>query len=211
MSKGDGRFITLEGVEGVGKTTHTAFIAKFLSNRGIPFIQTREPGGTPLAESIRDLVLDPESLVEKPCSDTELLLVFAARAQHLDQVIRPALSAGTWVICSRFTDSTYAYQGGGRGTPLEKIKILADFVHADITPDLTLLFDLDVSVGLSRAKNRGSLDRIEQEHQDFFERVRQTYLNLAHVEQRFKLVNAECSLEAVQQQLDFILNQWIAK
>jgi dTMP kinase len=206
-----GRFITLEGVEGVGKTTHTAFIAQFLSDRGIPFIETREPGGTPLAERIRDLVLQPEDEAEceKPCDDAELLLVFAARAQHVYRVIRPALEAGIWVLCSRFTDSTYAYQGGGRGIPLGRIQRLADFVHADTQPDLTLLFDLEVSIGLARAKKRGTLDRIEREQQAFFERVRNTYLTLAQQQPRFKLINASQDLAGVQRQVEAVLKAYL--
>jgi dTMP kinase len=203
-----GRFITLEGVEGVGKTTQTGFIADFLSARGIPFIHTREPGGTPLAERIRDLILNPSSSdIEKPCDDAELLLVFAARAQHLERVIRPALKTGTWVICSRFTDSTYAYQGGG--TDMRRIEALAQWVHADLEPDLTLLFDLDVQIGLSRAAHRGPLDRIEQENQAFFERVRQVYRKLAQSEKRYRIIDASQSLEEVQDQLGDVLEKWM--
>jgi len=191
-----GKFITLEGVEGVGKTTNQRVIEDYLASHSIDFVSTREPGGTPLAERIRDLVLAPPDQ-EKISTDAELLLMFAARAQHLDQVIRPALAQGLWVICSRFTDSTYAYQGGGRGIPFNRIEILENWVHGDLQPDLTFIFDLSVETGLSRARARGALDRIEQENLEFFERVRQAYLHRARDSDRYHLIDASQSLEEI--------------
>jgi len=195
-----GKFITLEGGEGVGKTTNLDFIQQYLSQQGIEVVVTREPGGTPFAEKIRDLLLMPNP-GEHIAEDTELLLMFASRAQHLAQVIKPALKAGKWVLCSRFTDSSLAYQGGGRGIPLEKIQQLAQWVHGDCQPDLTLILDLPAGVGLERAKARDALDRIELEKIDFFERVRKTYLQLAQSAGRYKLIDANVPLAQVQNQI----------
>jgi len=193
-----GRFITLEGSEGVGKTTNLALIEALLKERGEPVIRTREPGGTPLAERIRDLVLKPGA---EPVADlAELLLIFAARAQHLDQVIRPALAAGTWVLCDRFTDATYAYQGGGRGLDVDAINTLEKLVHGDLQPDLTIYLDVPVEVGLSRIRDR-ALDRIEQESVAFFERVRDAYRARAAVNDRFVVIDAGQPLTAVQNDL----------
>lgn len=193
-----GRFITLEGVEGVGKSTNLAFIQSFLESRGITVRRTREPGGTPLAENIRKLLLAQSG--ETMCEQTELLLVFAARAQHIKQVIAPALASGEWVLCDRFTDATYAYQGGGRGLDRSVIAQLEAIVHPALQPDMTILLDLDVEIGLSRARERGELDRIELEQSSFFEKVRKTYLELAgkHPE-RYAVVNAALPLDEVQQ------------
>jgi dTMP kinase len=204
MSRSIGKFITLEGVEGVGKTTNQTFIQEFLSARSIDFVTTREPGGTRLAERIRDIALAPDE--EKISTDAELLLMFASRAQHLEQLILPALKEGKWVICSRFTDSTYAYQGSGRGIPESRIAVLESWVQKDFQPDLTLIFDLPVEIGLSRAHARGALDRIEQESVDFFNRVRQGYLARAKLSSRYHLVDASKSLPEVQAQIHQVLS-----
>nr|WP_301295572.1 dTMP kinase [Pseudomonas nitroreducens] len=197
-------FITLEGPEGAGKSTNREYLADRLRERGIEVQLTREPGGTPLAERIRELLLDPSD--EKMAADTELLLVFAARAQHIAQVIRPALERGAVVLCDRFTDATYAYQGGGRGLPVERIAQLESFVQGGLRPDLTLVFDLPVEIGLSRAAARGRLDRFEQEGRAFFEAVRNTYLNRAHAEPgRYHILDAAQSLAEVQGDLDKLL------
>nr|WP_262926098.1 dTMP kinase [Pseudomonas asiatica] len=197
-------FITLEGPEGAGKSTNRDYLAARLCEQGLDVVLTREPGGTPLAEKVRELLLAPSD--ESMVADTELLLVFAARAQHLAQVIRPALARGAVVLCDRFTDATYAYQGGGRGLPVERIAILEQFVQGDLRPDLTLVFDLPVEVGLARAAARGRLDRFEQEGQAFFEAVRQAYLQRAGREpQRYTLLDAAQSLEAVQRSIDALL------
>ncbi|BAP80404.1 thymidylate kinase [Pseudomonas sp. MT-1] len=199
-----GLFITLEGPEGAGKSTNREYLAQRLREHSLDVVLTREPGGTPLAERIRELLLAPAD--EPMNSDTELLLVFAARAQHLAQVIRPALARGAVVLCDRFTDATYAYQGGGRGLPTSRIEQLECFVQGEMRPDLTLIFDLPVEIGLSRAAARGRLDRFEQEGLEFFEAVRSAYLNRAQQDrQRYRVVDAGQSLAAVQQSLDRLL------
>ncbi len=196
-----GLFITLEGPEGAGKSTNRDYLAMCLRAAGIEVLLTREPGGTPLAERIRELLLAPSD--EPMAADTELLLVFAARAQHLAQVIRPALARGCVVLCDRFTDATYAYQGGGRGLSQQRIAELERFVQGDLRPDLTLLFDLPVEQGLARAAARGRLDRFEQEQRSFFEAVRQTYLQRAALApQRYRLLDASQSLQQVQAAID---------
>ncbi|WP_414156052.1 dTMP kinase [Pseudomonas sp. BNK-30] len=199
-----GLFITLEGPEGAGKSTNRDYLAARLREQGLDVVLTREPGGTPLAEKVRELLLAPSD--EVMSADTELLLVFAARAQHLAQVIRPALERGAVVLCDRFTDATYAYQGGGRGLSVERIAVLEQFVQGELRPDLTLVFDLPVEVGLARAAARGRLDRFEQEGQAFFEAVRQAYLQRARREpQRYDLLDAAQPLEAVQRAIDALL------
>nr|WP_218115739.1 dTMP kinase [Pseudomonas putida] len=199
-----GLFITLEGPEGAGKSTNRDYLAARLREHGLDVVLTREPGGTPLAEKVRELLLAPSD--EGMAADTELLLVFAARAQHLAQVIRPALARGSVVLCDRFTDATYAYQGGGRGLSVERIAALEQFVQGNLRPDLTLVFDLPVEVGLARAAARGRLDRFEQEGQAFFEAVRQAYLQRAQgAPQRYSLLDAAQSLEAVQRDIDALL------
>ncbi|WP_278621254.1 dTMP kinase, partial [Ectopseudomonas oleovorans] len=191
-----GLFITLEGPEGAGKSTNREYLAERLRERGIDVLLTREPGGTPLAERIRELLLDPSD--EPMAADTELLLVFAARAQHLQQVIRPALAKGSVVLCDRFTDATYAYQGGGRGLSIERIAQLEQFVQGELRPDLTLIFDLPVEIGLARAAARGRLDRFEQEGRGFFEAVRQAYLQRAEqAPQRYRVLDAGQTLAQV--------------
>ena len=196
-----GLFITLEGPEGAGKSTNREYLAARLREHGIDVLMTREPGGTPLAERIRELLLAPSD--ETMAADTELLLMFAARAQHLAQVIRPALARGTVVLCDRFTDATYAYQGGGRGLSVERIATLETFVQGTLRPDLTLVFDLPIEIGLARAAARGRLDRFEQEGHAFFEAVRQAYLQrAAQHPQRYSLLDAGQRLEAVQRAID---------
>jgi dTMP kinase len=209
LSSSRGLFITIEGGEGVGKSTNIAFIAEQLQQQGIDFILTREPGGTPLAEDIRQLLLIPRN--ESVAENTELLLMFAARAQHIAQVIKPALQSGKWVICDRFTDATFAYQGGGRGVDLGKISDLEQWVQGDLRPDYTLLLDAPIEVGMSRATKRGELDRFEQEQRAFFEAVRSTYLSLAEkFKQRFRIVDASQTLPAVQQSLSVIIDEMVA-
>ncbi|AYC33399.1 dTMP kinase [Pseudomonas cavernae] len=205
-----GLFITLEGPEGAGKSTNREYLAQRLHEQGLEVVLSREPGGTPLAERIRELLLTPSE--EAMAADTELLLVFAARAQHLAAVIRPALARGAVVLCDRFTDATYAYQGGGRGLDAARIAELECFVQGALRPDLTLVFDLPVEVGLSRAAARGRLDRFEQEGRGFFEAVRQTYLRrAAAVPQRYRVVDAAQPLAQVQQALDALLPQIVER
>ena len=201
-----GLFITLEGPEGAGKSTNREYLSARLREAGIDVVLTREPGGTPLAERIRELLLTPSE--DAMCADTELLLVFAARAQHLAEVIRPALARGAVVLCDRFTDATYAYQGGGRGLSHARIAALEAFVQGDLRPDLTLVFDLPIEVGMARASARGRLDRFEQEGRTFFDAVRSTYLQRAEAApQRYRLIDAAQTLEQVQLQLDTLLPQ----
>ena len=195
-----GLFITLEGPEGAGKSTNREYLAELLKQAGVEVVLTREPGGTPLAERISELLLAPDT--EVMAVDTELLLMFAARAQHLAGVIRPALARGAVVLCDRFTDATYAYQGGGRGLAHERIAILEQFVQGDLRPDLTLVFDLPVEVGLARAAARGKLDRFEREQQSFFEAVRHTYLaRAAQAPERYRVLDAAQPLSQVQADL----------
>ena len=206
----NGLFITLEGPEGAGKSTNRDFIASRLRERGVEVLLTREPGGTPLAERIRELLLAPSD--ESMAVDTELLLMFAARAQHLDRVIHPALEAGQVVLCDRFTDATYAYQGGGRGVSMARIAELERFVQGSLRPDLTLVFDLPVEVGLQRAAARGRLDRFEQEDRSFFDAVRQTYLErAAQAPERYRVIDAAKPLADVQRYLDALLPELLER
>jgi len=194
-----GLFITLEGGEGAGKSTSLEFVRDHLELAGRRVVVTREPGGTPLGEKIRDLLLHGRESMEV---DTELLLMFAARAEHLARVIRPALADGACVVCDRFTDATYAYQGGGRGVPEARIRILEDWVQEGLRPDLTLLLDIPVAQGLERAGQRSTPDRFEREKIDFFERARKRYLAAATNEpQRVRVIDAAGDLPAVQAQL----------
>lgn len=202
-----GQFITLEGIEGVGKSTHLTYIQQWLNHRGIDTVTTREPGGCVIAERIRAIFLEP--LTEIMTAETELLLLFAGRAQHLASVILPALHAGKWVICDRFTDASYAYQGGGRFIPTERIQTLETWVHGDLQPDLTLLFDAPVEVALARMQQRGKTDRIEAENHAFFTRVRAAYLARAQKANRYQIIDATPSIEQVQQQLDHVLTKFI--
>jgi dTMP kinase len=194
-----GRFITLEGIEGAGKTTAARFVREWLESHGIAFISTREPGGTPLAERVREIVLNRGGETITPA--TETLLMFAARGIHLSNRIRPALAKGEWVVCDRFTDATRAYQGAGRGVDREWIEQLASAVHRDLQPDRTLLLDLPVAVGQARARQRSGpapTDRFEEEADVFFERVRNEYLRLANAEpRRFRIIDASRPLPEV--------------
>lgn len=203
-----GRFITVEGVEGGGKTTNLPFIRELLEAAGAEVLLTREPGGTVLGEEIRDLLLDHRH--EGMAADAELLLMFAARAEHLARVIRPALSAGRWVLCDRFTDATFAYQGGGRGIAHDRVEVLAQWTHADVTPSLTLLFDMPVEAGLARAGRRAAADRFEREEIAFFERVRATYLERARRDAgRFRIIDATRPVAEVQARIREIIARWL--
>jgi len=194
------KFITLEGIEGVGKTSNREYIRTLLEENGKQCVVTREPGGTPLGESLRELLLQHSD--EHMSDDAELLLMFAARAEHINKVIRPALEAGKYVLCDRFTEATYAYQGGGRQLSVAKIADLEAWVQGDLRPDLTIILDAPVEVGRERAGKRSAPDRIETEKNEFFDRVRNAYLDLAkqHPE-RICTVDASLSLEQVQLQI----------
>ena len=199
-----GKFITIEGTEGVGKTTNMAFIKSWLEAKKLSYISTREPGGTPLAEQVRELLLAPRA--ELVCSASELLLMFAGRAQHIDQVIEPALAEGRWILCDRFTDATYAYQGAGRKMGSDLIAELEILVQGSLRPDLTLILDIPVDIGLKRASARSDPDRFELEQVEFFERVRRGYLGIAEQDpDRCKLIDASQSLEQVQSQIANVL------
>ena len=203
-----GRFITLEGGEGAGKSTNLDYIQRRLEAAGVLVQVTREPGGSPLGEKVREILLNPKHAAMS--SDAELLLMFAARAQHLQQVILPVLGKGGWVLCDRFTDATYAYQGGGRGIDAGRIRLLEDWVQQGFQPDMTLLFDLPVELGMKRAGKRGALDRFEQEQKAFFEQVRAAYLDRARQDpERFRIIDAGQELLAVQQQLDDVIEELV--
>ena len=203
-----GKFISVEGTEGVGKTTNIQCIASWLDERGIAYISTREPGGTALGEKIRGLLLDKEN--SGMATSAELLLMFAARAQHLEEKIIPALAAGTWVLCDRFTDATYAYQGFGRGLNLEYIKQLETLVQGDVHPDFTLILDIDPELGMSRVRARGELDRFESEALEFFDRVRAGYRERASDNPaRYCLVDASSPLAVVQEHIIEALNAFV--
>ena len=195
-----GKFITLEGGEGVGKTTNLVFIREYLQQHNIPVVITREPGGTVVAEKIRHLLLDKDS--ETISEQAELLLIFAARSQHIKHVIEPALALGEWVVCDRFTDATYAYQGGGRNMRICTIEWLENLVQGNLRPDLTLLLDAPVETGTERARERGTFDRFESEKISFFEHVRRAYLlQLELHPERIKLIKANQPLVDVQREL----------
>ena len=198
--------ITLEGIEGVGKSTHLAFLQQYLQRCGISVVTTREPGGPPLSEAVRGLLLSTDYPAMH--ADTELLLMFAARAEHLRQHIEPLRAQGTWVLCDRFTDSTYAYQGGGRGIPLARIQTLEDWVQGPLRPDLTLWLDAEISTALQRTQKRAAADRFEQETQAFFARVQAAYQQRAHAEpHRIIRINANLPLAQVQAQIISCLSQ----
>lgn len=201
------RFITIEGGEGAGKSTAQRFIADKLAERGIMTVQTREPGGTPLAEAIRQTLLSVDG--EAPVEMTELLLVFAARAQHLAKVIEPALSRGDWVLSDRFTDATYAYQGAARGLSVETISHLEQLVQSGRQPDKVLILDLPPAIGMARARSRGELDRFEREDLDFYERVRAGYLARAEaMPERYSVIDAEQALPQVESALAAEIERW---
>jgi len=209
QAKARGRFITLEGGEGAGKSTNLDYIQRRLEAADVLVQVTREPGGTPLGETMREVLLNPEHAAMS--SDAELLLMFAARAQHLHQVILPALEKGSWVLCDRFTDATYAYQGGGRGIDAGRIRVLEDWLQQGFQPDMTLLLDLPIELGMKRAGKRGALDRFEQEQKVFFQEVREAYLDRARQDpERFRIIDAGQELAAVQQQLDQVIDELIA-
>jgi len=197
-----GRFITFEGIDGAGKSTQLDVAAATLRDRGIDLIVTREPGGTALGESLRELILQHPM---RP--DTETLLLFAARAEHLAQVIRPALAAGRWVLCDRFTDATYAYQAGGRGVPAERIEALERWVHADLQPDLTLLFDVPPEVAAARLARARAADRFEAEDLAFFRAVRAQYLQRAQAA-RFRVLDGTGAPETLRAQVAGLLATW---
>ncbi len=208
-----GLFLVLEGGEGVGKSTNMAFIQNYLRQQGIRFQHSREPGGTELAEKIRALILSKHD--ESVSNMTELLLMFAARAQHIDQKINPVLNCGEWLVCDRFTDATYAYQGGGRGFDKSLIEELEQLVQGDLRPDCTIILDAPVEVGFARAHARAELDRMESESKSFHESVRQSYLErAAHIPEKYAVINAEQPLEGVQaelqQQLDRLIEMYRA-
>jgi dTMP kinase len=204
-----GQFITIEGGEGAGKSTQMERIADWLEGRGRTVVRTREPGGTALAERIRDILLDTRN--QELSGLAELLLMFAARAQHLETLIRPALERGDTVLCDRFTDATWAYQGGGRGLPARQIATLEQLVHGDLQPDLTLLLDLPVEQGLERASRRSASDRFEREPEPFFERVRRSYLARAAAEPaRFAVIDASPAPETVWGRIEDVLRERIA-
>ncbi|WP_417549447.1 dTMP kinase [Methylophaga sp.] len=202
-----GKFISIEGIEGAGKSTQLQFITEYLRSRGKQVVVTREPGGTPLGEEIREVLLKPTD--QSMAEETELLLMFAARAEHIKQVIQPALERGDWVLSDRFVDATFAYQGGGRGINEQRIGELADWTLQGCHTDVTFLFDLPVALGQTRVEQRQQQkDRFEQEKQVFFERVRNCYLARAKAEpQRIKLIDASQSIEAIQQQLSRHLDE----
>jgi len=204
-----GKFITLEGGEGVGKTTNLTFIKDYLQQQNIAVTVTREPGGTALAEKIRHLVLDIDG--ESISDTTELLLMFAARAQHIQHVIEPALARGDWVLCDRFTDATYAYQGGGRNVSIATIALLEQLVQGDLRPDLTLLLDAPIEVGMERAQKRAAFDRFEAEKIDFFTGVRDMYLNRATEQpDRIKIIQANQPLADVQKDILTVMQPFTA-
>ncbi|MCG8017479.1 MAG: dTMP kinase [Candidatus Thiodiazotropha sp. 'RUGA'] len=203
-----GRFITVEGGEGAGKSSNLDFIRNLLNSAGKQVVFTREPGGTPLGEAIRDLLLGHQHT--GMADDTELLLMFAARAEHLQQKIIPALQQGQWVLCDRFTDASYAYQGAGRGLASDRIASLEQFVQGGLRPDLTLLLDLPVEQGLARAGQRSEPDRFEKQEMSFFEKVRAGYLEIAAREpHRVKIVDASKPLQTVQQQINRVVSAFL--
>ena len=200
-----GKFITIDGLEGAGKSTQIDFIKKYLSDRNRDVFLTREPGGTDLGERLRVLLLDKNIDAMNP--DTELLLMFAARNEHVKKVIVPKLEQGVWVISDRFTDASYAYQGGGRGIPLERIGELEKWTLQDFVPDMTFLLDLDVELGLSRVEQRGEKDRFEEEHRDFFNKVREIFSNRASkYPERIKLIDASKNIDETSSQIKKILD-----
>ncbi|MDX1517411.1 MAG: dTMP kinase [Woeseiaceae bacterium] len=198
-----GKFITFEGIEGVGKSTHVARLQELIEHAGHKVLTTREPGGTPTAELIRDAVLGH---AEEPIPDiAELLLMFASRSLLVENVIRPALNAGTWVLSDRFVDASRAYQGGGRGLPMERVNLLAEWVLGDLRPDLTILLDAPVETGMARTGRRGDPDRLDVEQSDFYQRVRECYLGLASAEpDRFVIIDAAGDLGDVEAEIDAV-------
>ncbi|MDF1759046.1 MAG: dTMP kinase [Coxiellaceae bacterium] len=205
MSGAVSKFISIEGVEGAGKSTAVKVICDYLDNKSIDYHLTREPGGTEVAEAIRSILLTPFD--EKVCAETELLLMFATRKQNIEHVIKPTLAAGKWLVSDRFTDASFAYQGGGRQIDLAHVNYLAQWIQGDVKPDITILLDLPVEVGLKRIEARGEKDRIEQEGVEFFHRVRDTYLQRAANEpQRYRVVDASQTEAEVAADLQRVLD-----
>lgn len=198
-----GRFITLEGIDGAGKSTHVSWLRDAIAHRGHRVVVSREPGGTPLGEKLREMLLH-----EAMRPATEALLMFAARREHLENVIWPALEAGAWVLCDRFSDASFAYQGGGRGLAAERLHVLEEWVHGGFQPDLTLLFDLPPEIGQARLQaHRGPLDRFEQERADFHQRVRDAYLARAQADpRRIRVIDGAREIAAIRSELDGLLN-----
>jgi dTMP kinase len=198
-----GKFITFEGIDGAGKSTHIQYVGDLIKARGVELVSSREPGGTPLGEKLRELWLHEAMHVE-----TETLLVFASRREHIAQVIQPALDRGAWVISDRFTDASFAYQGGGRGLPREKLEIIAHWVHPNLDPDLTILFDVPLEVARARLDATRDLDRFEREKADFFFATRNEYLRrAAEFPQRFRVIDSTRSIEDIQRELADIVGQ----
>jgi dTMP kinase len=195
------KFITFEGVDGAGKSTHLAWFAETLRERGLDVVVTREPGGTPLGEQLREMLLNQAMSI-----GTEAMLMFAARLEHIEQVIKPALRAGKWVVSDRFSDASFAYQGGGRKMDWGRLKLLEQWVHPDLQPDLTLFFDVPVEVARQRLANNATLDRFEQEQSDFFERVRAGYHRRVNENpQRYAVIDGAQPLDKVKLQLEEII------
>lgn len=200
-----GKFITIDGVEGAGKSTQIRFICDTLKKRNINVVLTREPGGTKLGERIRELLLSPSTDAMHP--DTELMLIFAARNEHIQQKILPVLDTGDWVLSDRFTDASFAYQGGGRGLDISRISQLERWTLGDFSPDMTFLLDVPVELGMSRIESRGQKDRIELEDIEFFQRVRQTYIERSEqFPERIRLIDASGNVEQTSQQIQKILD-----
>jgi dTMP kinase len=206
MKQHSGKFISFEGIDGAGKSTHISFVTDYIRARGIQLVSTREPGGTPLGEKIRELFLH-----EKMHLETETLLVFASRREHLAQVIAPALARGDWVLTDRFTDASFAYQGAGRGLDRAKLETLAHWVHADLEPDLTFLFDVPLEVARARLDSTRDLDKFEREKEDFFHATRNEYLRrAAEAPQRFRVIDSTRSIADIQLELAAILDGVLA-
>jgi len=205
---GLGLFITLEGVEGAGKSTSIPFLQNLIEQSGREVVVTREPGGTKLGESIRNLLLDPDRKLDIH-PDSELLLMFAARAQHFHQVILPALRAGKTVLCDRFTDASFAYQGAGRGIPIGKIAQLQTWLLGELRPNLTLIFDVDVDTGLARAASRGKPDRFELEKKDFFNRIRNFYIERAKTRDRYRVIDGSGDIASVEKQIEHVVTAFL--
>jgi len=206
----NGKFISIEGIEGAGKSTQLTFIENYLKQQGITVVVTREPGGTALGEQVRELLLSPRK--EGMAADTELLLMFAARAEHVEQVIKPAIQRGDWVISDRFVDATFAYQGGGRGISTQRIKQISDWTLRDLQTDVTFLFDLPVELGQQRVISRkGDIDRFEQEKAAFFQKIRDCYLQRSQQEpNRIRVIDASKSINEIEIQLSTILDKMIS-
>lgn len=210
MSLPRGRFITFEGIEGAGKSTQLDRLARRVRDTGQELLVTREPGGTPLGERLRGLLLDPG--IGTMAAETELLLIFAARAEHLRASIEPALARGEWVFCDRFTDASFAYQGAGRQLGLDRVAVLEDWLQGDLRPDLVLLFDIPARLGLDRALNRGKRDRMESEDLAFFERAREAYLQRARSRpERYRVIDGSEDIETVAAAVDRVWSEWLSR